>query len=186
MKLLSYIQGRVKLGDNDYDIINRAFKSETYPKGTLIIRPNNYSQKVFFIESGLLRTFYYKNEKDITQFFFDENKFTAPLNSIFYNQPEPYGWETLETSVVRTILYRDLTPLMDRFPVFYQFFFNVSIEMLNLFALKLESLQFHNAQERYNKMMEMYPEIILRVPLGHIASYLGITQQTLSVIRGKK
>lgn len=53
-------------------------------------------------------------------------------------------------------------------------------------ADRLRSIQFQSAQERYDNLITNYPDILLRVPLGHIASYLGITQQTLSVIRAGK
>ncbi len=186
MELISFIKSKIKLSDNDYNTIDEAFKTETHSKGKQLILPYSSSQRIYFVEKGLVRTYYYKDDKDITLFFFNEGKFTAPLSSIFYNKTELYGWETLERSTLRSILYQDLQVLTGKYPVFHEFFFHVSIEMLNLFALKLESLQFQTAEQRYNKMMETYPEIMLRVSLGHIASYLGITQQTLSVIRGKK
>jgi hypothetical protein len=62
----------------------------------------------------------------------------------------------------------------------------IFINTLKLTSDRLYSLQFQTAEDRYKFMMQEHPNIILRAPLGHIASYLGITQQTLSVIRGKK
>jgi hypothetical protein len=57
--------------------------------------------------------------------------------------------------------------------------------MVKLFSDRLYSLQFHTAQERYSTLLNDHSSILMRAPLGHIASYLGITQQTLSVIRSK-
>lgn len=186
MELIQFIQSKVRLPNEAAAEINNAFKTEVHSKGIILIRPDSLSQKIYFIEKGLLRTFYYKMDRDITQFFFDENFFTAPLTSIFYNKSEPYAWETLEQSTVRTILYRDLAPLLDKYPTFQQFFFQVAIDMVNLLSIKLESLQFQTADERYRLMTDMYPDLLLRASLGHIASYLGISQQTLSTIRGKR
>ncbi|HEY9006068.1 MAG TPA: Crp/Fnr family transcriptional regulator [Ohtaekwangia sp.] len=186
MELLNYITSKVTLTPEECIAIDQAFKTESYSKGDLIIKPDSFSSKVCFIEKGLLRTFYYKDGKDITQFFFDEGSFTAPLNSIFYNKSEPYGWQALEDSVIRAIRYEELAPMLLKMPALQQMFFYASIDVLNVFVIKLESLQFQTAEQRYNTMVEMYPRILLRAPLGQIASYLGITQQTLSVIRAKR
>ncbi|SKC52123.1 Crp/Fnr family transcriptional regulator [Ohtaekwangia koreensis] len=186
MELLSYITSKVKL---DLDVcadIAAAFKTESYSKGSLLIKPGSFTSKVYFIEKGLIRTFYYKDERDITQFFFDAGSFTTPLNSVFYGKPEPYGWEALEDSIVKVIPYHELEAMSIRIPALQQMLFHAAIDTLNIFAIKLESLQFQTAEQRYSTMMEMYPEILLRAPLGLIASYLGITQQTLSVIRARR
>ena len=60
------------------------------------------------------------------------------------------------------------------------------VNVLHTIAEKLYSIQFQTAQDRYKKLLEAQPYVLLRAPLGHIASYLGITQQTLSVIRSGK
>ena len=60
------------------------------------------------------------------------------------------------------------------------------VEILHTVAGKLYSIQFQTAQDRYKNLIDTYPDVLLRAPLGHIASYLGITQQTLSVIRSGK
>ena len=60
------------------------------------------------------------------------------------------------------------------------------VNVLHTIAEKLYAIQFQTAQDRYKKLLDTQPDILLRAPLGHIASYLGITQQTLSVIRSGK
>ncbi|HEY8365928.1 MAG TPA: Crp/Fnr family transcriptional regulator, partial [Bacteroidia bacterium] len=63
---------------------------------------------------------------------------------------------------------------------------SIYIDVISRFSNRLYAMQFQTAKERYDSLMELHPDIILRAPLGHIASYLGITQQTLSVIRAEK
>ncbi|AYB31952.1 Crp/Fnr family transcriptional regulator [Chryseolinea soli] len=186
MDLLNFINSKVTLTAQECAEVEQKFQPASYTKGALLITPNNYSSKIFFIQKGLVRTFYYKDEKDITQFFFDEGTFTAPLNSIFHQISEPYGWQALEDTTVRTINYEELDPMLTRIPALQKMFFHVAIDVLTLFSIKLESLQFQTAEQRYHTMIEMYPKILLRAPLGQIASYLGITQQTLSVIRARR
>ncbi|MEA5402736.1 Crp/Fnr family transcriptional regulator [Arcicella sp. DC2W] len=186
MDLIQFFNKEIKFTEEENEVLAKSFKEEDYAKGTTIIQPHSFSKKVYFIEKGLLRCYYYKDGKDITHFFFDEDTFTAPLNSVFYNKEEPYGWEALEETKLRVIHYDDLQDLFIKYPSIQRFFFGVSLDILNAFALKLEYLQFHNAEERYANLLETSPKILLRASLGHIASYLGITQQTLSVIRGRK
>jgi len=63
---------------------------------------NKYSRRVLFIETGPLRTFYLQDGKGITHFFFDENDFIAPVNSILEREPERYRWEALELAGLTT------------------------------------------------------------------------------------
>lgn len=186
MELIEFITSKINFTEQECQEINDAFHTETYNKGALLIKSGSYSDRIFFIEQGLVRIFYYKEDKDITQFFSDQGTFTASLSSFTDGKPEPYGWEALEPTKVRVIAYKDLQGLFTRFPMLQQVFLYVCFDMINMFSLKLESIQFQTAEQRYTAMMETYPGILLRVPLGHIASYLGITQQTLSVIRGRR
>ena len=186
MELIQYINTKVKLSADESNKIDTAFKREFHHRGTTLADPGNRSQKVHFIEKGMLRTFYNKDGKDITHFFFDENAFFGTIESIFFNKTDPYGRQALEDCVLRTIHARDFASLTKKIVNMKEFAFLVAIDVCKLFADRIFSLQFQNAQERYANLLEANPTILLRAPLGHIASYLGITQQTLSVIRSKK
>lgn len=186
MELSVYLKEQVALSDQFLTEIDTAFSYEELPKGYRLVEPYSMSKKLFFVEKGLVRSFYFKDGRDITHHFTSENDFLASIDSIFFGQESPYGCELLEPSVVRTVNY----------DVMQQFISN-SLELnslVQLFLLKvtksfsdrLFSIQFQTAHERYNSMLKVYPNIFSRAPLGHIASYIGITQQTLSVIRAKK
>jgi len=186
MELTQYINTKVKLSAEESSAIDAAFKREFYPKGATLADPDNRSQKVHFIEKGMLRTFYNKDGKDITHFFFDENCFTMSLESNYFNKTDPYGRDVLEETTLRTIHFTEFNALLNDIDAFKNFIFIVAVETIKKFSDKLFSLQFQTAEQRYKSMIDNYPNILLRVPLGHIASYLGITQQTLSVIRAQK
>ncbi|RAK02535.1 CRP-like cAMP-binding protein [Larkinella arboricola] len=187
MELNTFLKQRVALSPDLETVLDQAFKREQYPKHHKLLQPNNRSQKVFFIEKGLARTYYLKDEgKDITHFFFAENAFAMPIESIFYNNSSPYGMELLEHSVVRSIHYSDLEKYIEQSDALEKLMRLLLIDVLKAFSDRFYALQFQTAQERYRIMLETYPDILLRAPLGHIASYLGITQQTLSVIRAQR
>ncbi|MEM9723049.1 MAG: Crp/Fnr family transcriptional regulator [Bacteroidota bacterium] len=186
MELYSFLENKGLFNEEECRIIDSAFEQEIIPKGGAILKVNRYSKKMLFIESGLLRIFYVKEGKDITHFFFDENYFLVPANSILSRKPERYEWESIEPCVIKVIPYEDFMILGERFPKLNRIILDFSIQMLDLFSQKLNLLQFQTAYERYTLFLEMYPNLQNRVSLGSIASFLGVTQQTLSVIRAKK
>ncbi|MEM6767915.1 MAG: Crp/Fnr family transcriptional regulator [Bacteroidota bacterium] len=186
MELLEFLEQKELFTKEECVTIDEAFERKVVSKGTVIQKVNRYSKKLLFIESGLLRTFYVKEGKDITHFFFDENYFIAPVNSIYFNKSEIYEWEAIETCIVRVIPFEEFLLLGERFPRLTRIILDFSIQMLDLFSQKLNLLQFQTAVDRYSIFLQMYPDLINRVSLGDTASFLGLTQQTLSAIRSKK
>ncbi|MEM7659572.1 MAG: cyclic nucleotide-binding domain-containing protein [Bacteroidota bacterium] len=186
MELFSFLKSKGLFSEEACQKIDEAFEREMIPKGAVIQKVNTYSKRFLFLESGLLRTFHVKDGKDITHFFFEENYFVAPIYSIFYNQSERYEWEAIEACQVKIIRYDDFLELEERFPKLTRLILEFSIQMLDLFSQKLDLLQFQTAYDKYHLFLDMYPNLQNRVSLGDTASFLGITQQTLSVVRAKK
>mgnify|MGYP001792265731 CR=1 FL=1 len=186
MNLHDFLQSKRLFTAEECKIIDTAFQREIIPKGAMIYESNPYSKRMLFIESGLLRIFFLQDGKDITHFFFDEDYFIAPINSILYNKTERYQWEAIESCRVKVIPYEDFLTLKNRVPRLSQLTLEFALHMLDVFSQKLNQLQFHTAYDRYRIFLDLYPNLHNRVSLGSVASFLGITQQTLSVIRSKK
>jgi len=187
MQLPSFLRQKDFFSEEECEAIAGAFVSEVIPKGTVITSFGQYAQKILFLESGLIRTFFLNDGKDITHFFFDEDCFMAPIMSIINRgQAERYQWEALEACKVSVIPFEVFLELEDSYPRLSRLTLEFSFYLLDLFSQKLNMLQFQSAAERYDSFLEMYPNLTNRVSLGDTASFLGITQQTLSVIRGKK
>ncbi|SEJ69357.1 cAMP-binding domain of CRP or a regulatory subunit of cAMP-dependent protein kinases [Dyadobacter koreensis] len=162
------------------------FKIEQVFKGQKILELDNHGKKVYYVEKGLLRTYYLKDGKDITHYFFEENTFTLPLESIFYNRPSPYGLEALEPGTVLSVSYHEIEKMAETYPALQKVISFLLIDVLRSFSDRLHSIQFQSAQERYKTIEVHQPGLLLRANLGHIASYIGITQQTLSVLRAQR
>lgn len=184
--LVEYLQKYLNLSEEFSEKIDIMFKHEYVAKGEVLFRPESFSPKIIFIEKGLIRTYYVKDGKDITYLFFPENSFLTMIDCVFYNRPAPYGWQALENCQIRVAYYRNFELLFTEVPGMEKFMRLLLANALHSTAEKLYSIQFHTAQDRYKKLSETQSDILLRAPLGHIASYLGITQQTLSVIRSRK
>jgi len=185
VELITFLSQHFTLDDYQKETINNAFDYQEHQKGTVFLTPNNTSINIIFLEEGFYRTFYYKDDKSITHHFWAENTFNCPLESVFYNEIAPYGWEALEKCRVRSISFPKFKIIMESIDYSNKFTTIILIDMIKIFMDRLNSIQLINAEKRYENLINNHPDIILRASLGDIASYIGITQQRLSVIRSK-
>jgi len=186
MNIAEYLQKEAGFSPETAKQIDDLFDDKSLPKGHQLLKDGSRSKKVFFIEKGLLRLYYVKDGKDITRHFYTEGGIYVPIENVFLNQHYPYNLELLENSIIRTVDYSTLEKRIDEHVKLQHFAHYVAISVIKQLSEHLYSLQFQSALERYNILLKTHPDILLRAPLGHIASYLGITQQTLSVIRSAK
>jgi len=136
MELLNYLSSHLRLTPEQSEKINGAFKYEECAKGEILLKRDNRSQKVMFIEKSFIRTYYYnKDRNDITHHFFAENSFTIPIGSTFYNTPTPYGWEVLENSIIRSIQYRDIEPFFSEIEGFEKLVRLLLIDIIKVFLI---------------------------------------------------
>jgi CRP-like cAMP-binding protein len=141
---------------------------------------------IYFIRKGMARIYYYKDGTDITESFSFENDIIARVESLFTGNPSRKAIQVLEDSEIIAIDAGKLFALYDKYPgierLFRKIFEAGHVDTVN----RIEGIQFHTAEERYKALLEEAPDLLKRVPLKHIASYLGITQVSLSRIRGHK
>jgi CRP-like cAMP-binding protein len=171
--LLKYLNKHLNICQELNEKFDTVFKHEYINKGEILFRPESFSQKIIFIEKGLIRTYYIRDGKDITHQFFAENSFLTPVESVFYNKPAPYGWEALENGEIRVAQFRDFETFFVQVPGMEKFFRLLLVDTLHSFSERLYALQFQTALDRYKKLLETQSDILLRAPLGHIASYLA-------------
>jgi len=169
------------------DELLRRSRKQNLPKHYLLHKDNEVCEKIYFIEKGLARWYYYSEDgKDITDSFGLENSFITAFDSFFQRKPSRYLIELLEDSTVYSMSYGDLDQLFEKFPEVQRVSRLILIQILEQLLDKNAALQFNNARQRYRFITEKHPDLLQRVSLGHIASFLGITQETLSRIRGQK
>lgn len=138
---------------------------------------------IYFINKGIARIYYYKDGIDITESFAFENNIIARVESLFTGKPSRKAIQVLEDSELVGINSAQLFKLYDAFPeierLFRKIFEGAYVDTVN----RIEGIQFHSAEERYNALISEAPDVLKRVPLKYVASYLGITQVSLSRIR---
>ncbi|MDI1323361.1 MAG: Crp/Fnr family transcriptional regulator [Algoriphagus sp.] len=138
---------------------------------------------IYFVQSGLARIYYYKDGNEITEYFAFENDIIVRAESLFTGKPSKKAIQAVEDTVFIGIPSAQLFELYDSFPdierLFRKIIESTYVDTVN----RIESIQFHTAEERYTQLLSENPSMIQRIPLKHIASYLGITQVSLSRIR---
>lgn len=160
---------------------------------TLFIKKNEDLQPIghtcktiYFIEKGLARIYYFKDGIDITERFFFENSIIARVESLFTGQPSRKAIQVLEEAEIIAINAPKLFKLYDQFPEIERLFRKIFEEAYVETVHRIEGIQFHSAEERYKALLAEAPDVLKRVPLKYVASYLGITQVSLSRIRSHR
>ncbi len=177
-----------------YAPLNDACKSEfsvdskilTLKKGETLVKEGQHSDKAYFIVSGSTRAYYLNDGKDITDWFAFENDFICAINSFFQNIPSPHYIEVLEDTKLLVISRDDIMKLSDKYHDFERLTNRVATKTMLKLQARIVSMQFQSAEQKYQNILLAYPNITQRVPLTHIASYIGITLETLSRIRKLK
>lgn len=152
-------------------------------KGEILLKEGEISHNVVLVGKGMLRQFYYKNGKDVTEHFSYEGCIVICIESTLKKEPTHLMIEALEDSVVYLLPYDKLMLLTEiswEINVFYRKMLEYS---LIISQVKADSWRFETARERYHQLMRHQPEVIKRAPLSHIASYLLMTPETLSRVR---
>jgi len=163
-----------------------AWKYWQIPKDYFLVREHTVSDYIYFIQKGVARIYYYKNDKEITEWIALDQQFFLSITSFFERKPSHLIIHTIEPSEVYGIHYNDFMALADKYHDIERLLRKMVTRSLIISQIRMDSIQFETAQQRYERLLKNSPNIIQRVPLSHIASFLGVTLETLSRIRSQK
>jgi len=184
-QLLSHITAYHSLSEDAENALHHCFTKITLAKNEYLLSEGKVCRNLYFLEKGALRGFYNLDGKEITHWFGFENDFVTSFHSFITGEAAVENIQLLESCTLWAISKETLTELFNR---------HHDIERLVRIAyekyyIRLEeryvNAQFKSAKELYENLLLQTPYILERVPLGFIASYLGISQETLSRIRSK-
>lgn len=167
------------------ELINN-IKIVSFKKGEIIVREGQYADKAYFIIEGCGRAYYLKGGKDITDWFAFEHEFISAIVSFFGNEPSPHFIEMVQESMVIEISKETVEHLSNKYHCFEKLIRVVVTNVMLSQQERISSILFQTAEQRYKEMLSIRPDIINKFPLKHIASYLGMTLETLSRVRSGK
>ncbi len=183
-ELYKILKESVGLVKSEIQSLSAKLKKKEYKAKTTIIREGSIAHKLYFIESGLLRTYHLLEGKEISTYFASDNQFISTYSSFISQTPSLEVLETIEDSTVYELSYQSLLELYKE-SLRFEKLGRILAEKNYLCVLdRTLTMQTKTAKDKYLDFIENYdPKIIQRTPQHMIASFLGITPESLSRIR---
>ncbi|MFV0471443.1 MAG: Crp/Fnr family transcriptional regulator [Paludibacteraceae bacterium] len=182
--LKTYLSSNLNIDEKDISLIQKNCMIKEYKKGEFLLQNEGYCRHTFFVEKGMLRQYTIDDKgKEHTLYFAPESWFVTESETVYFNKPSPYFIEAMENSKVAFIDDDFIKKLEEKRPAFRDFNNFLLYNQIRVLQNRIIMLMSRSAEERYLQFIETYPDILLRVPQTTIASYLGITPESLSRVR---
>ena len=184
--LLDYMRSVFPLGEQAmYYLQSHSFK-KTVKRGKFLLKPGEYCNHYYFIHKGILRAFIKEGKKEITTWLNPEKEITTSIRSMVRRQPSVEYIQALEYSELYALHFEHMEEMYRLFPEVNILARKLLVEYYADSEERSYISRIPSAEKRYRHFIRTRPELVNRIPLKYIASYLGITLETLSRLRGKK
>lgn len=171
------------MAHDELDILESILVPMKFARGENVVSEGEVCVAIYYVERGLLREYYYKNNKEVTEYLAVDGKVFMCIESLFQNEPSKLIVEALEPSVVYA-LPKDRLEEVALHNVNIQILYRKILEeSLIISQRRADLLRFESAKDRYRKLCKLNPKVIMKAPLVYIASYLQMTPETLSRVR---
>lgn len=184
IKLIENIKTAVPLDGPTESIIIEKFKVEKFTKGHILLKENSICNKIWFIETGVIRQYMIIDGVDITKWFYTDNEWATSHYSYFEQMPSFEYLQVYEDSTIYSITINDEKELLN-YPQYLKFQVVLLRHYLASINYFMKTYKQMTADEKYKFFIDNHPKVIQRVKLKHLASLIGISQETLSRIRAK-
>jgi len=168
---------------DELDILESVLVPMKFAKGEMILKEGDICRNIYYVEKGMVRQFYFKNGKEVTEYMAVEGNIFMCIESLFREEPTHLQIEALENTMVYCLPKRRLEEVALHNVNIQILYRKILEESLILSQVHADLVRFESAQDRYKKMCKLSPQVILRSPLVYIASYLQMTPETLSRVR---
>jgi CRP-like cAMP-binding protein len=168
---------------DELDILESVLVPMKFAKGETILADGEVCQNIYWIVKGLVRQYYYKNNKELTEYMAAENTIMMSIESLFKEKPTMQIIQALEPTIIYALPKAELEAVAMRSVNIQILYRKILEESLIISQQRADMLRFESAQDRYQKLVKSAPQLVLRAPLVFIASYLQMTPETLSRVR---
>ena len=177
------IQTHIAFSDESYDLLLSIATEKEAKKNKVLFQPNKPTEKILFLKKGLLRGYKILDGKEHTHHFYLADWFATDFNSFLTGEPSELYITTLEHIVYFEFQKKDLLNLYNKSHQLEGLGRILAEKAFLATVEKLANMQLHNLVEKYQLLMKKSPSLIHSVPQKYIASYLGVSEQSLSRIK---
>lgn len=168
---------------DELDVLESVLVPIKFAKGEMILSEGEICENIYYIEHGLIRQFYFKNGKQITEHLGEDHTIFMCIESLFREESTKLQVEALEPTLVYALPKHRLEQVALHNVNIQILYRKILEESLIISQIHADLVRFETAQDRYKRMCKLSPQVILRAPLVYIASYLQMTPETLSRVR---
>ena len=168
---------------DELDVLEDLLVPVKYGKGEIILSEGEVCTGISYIEKGLVRQYYIKNGKEVTEHLGVDHSIFMCIESLFKEEPSHLQVEALEPTLVYILPKAKLEAAAMRNVNIQMLYRKILEESLIQSQVHADLMRFETAPNKYKRLCEMNPQVVLRAPLTYIANYLQMTPETLSRIR---
>lgn len=168
---------------DELDILESVLVPMRFAKNEMILREGEVCRNIYYVEKGLVRQFYFKKGKDITENMAEEGCIVMCIESLFKEEPTQLQIKALEPAIIYALPKAKLEEVALHNVNIQILYRKILEESLIQSQIHADMVRFETAKDRYRLLCKMSPKLTLRAPLVYIASYLQMTPETLSRVR---
>ena len=184
-RLLETIKLYTSLSPQEIELLHQAVQQKTYRKNELIFTEGKIADEIYFVTHGCVRLFYEVKGNDKTAFFYTESQFICAGESYTYNIPAIENYQAIEETELLIFTKSAIENLLQKVPKL-EVIARIATENELITCQKvIASFVTKSAEERYLDLLTTQGQLFLRVPQHYIASFLGVSPETLSRIKAR-
>lgn len=168
---------------DELDILEDVLVPMKFAKGEMILSEGEVCKNLYYVEKGLVRQFYFKKGKEVTEYMGTEGSIIMCIESLFKEEPTHLQVEALEPVMIYALPKVRLEEVALHNVNIQILYRKILEESLINSQIHADLVRFETAQDRYQKLCKLSPQLTLRAPLVYVASYLQMTPETLSRVR---
>ncbi len=180
-----YLKTIFFLTEEDCSLFQPFLQTKSYKAKDIFLMEGKTCHEIGFVNKGCFRTFYLSDGKEINTHFVFENEFVTDYDSFLSEKPSRYAIQALEDAEIVTFNLSALQIAYDQSKNWERFGRIIAEHSYRLTTSRVESFLFLNGEQRYLDLLKNQPRMFERIPLYHIASYLGLERESLSRLRKK-
>jgi len=181
--LIQLFSQYLDLNKEEVHFILQNTRTQNYPKNHLLLNKGQTSKEFYFIVKGCVRLFYISGIEEKTAYFYTENMFVSSYFSFTKQSPAKHSIATIEESTLIVFDLESVDKFMNFSPKFGVLARIMMEEELATYQEIISSFVTQNAEERYQDFVKNHTELVQRIPQHQIATFLGVSPETLSRIR---